>query len=120
MTTTTTRPRPGDRVRFDGKSTSWLARAATRDGRYLLLTASMFGKVYYTIIDWQQDIRGAMNVIGHGLDIFTTSGPDPAIDEAIAKLQGDNDWHLDQWEISHRNRVSLRITDHRPAEVPAP
>lgn len=116
------RPKPGDRVRFDGRRTSWLARAATRDGRYLLLTAALFGTVRYTIIDFDQDIRGAMNISGHGLGIFTIRGPDAAIDEAIAMLQGDGDFEGEagDWEVSHRNNVRLRITDHRPREVPAP
>jgi hypothetical protein len=105
----TARPSPivGDRLRFDGKSTSWLARAATKDGRYLLCTASLFGKVNYTIIDFEKDIRGPMNVIGWGLGIDSRSGPDPAIDQAIDRLQSD-----DGWEISHRNYVRLDIT-HR-------
>lgn len=40
-----------ERVRFDGKRTSWLVRAATKDGRYVLCTCSLFGRVHYTIID---------------------------------------------------------------------
>jgi hypothetical protein len=110
----------GDRVQFDGKRTSWLARAATDDGRYTLLTASMFGDVYYTIIDWQQNIRGPMNVIGWGLGITTRSGPDENIDKAIRMLrpsppfeEGETSrpWDGDcGFEVSHRGQVALRVT----------
>jgi hypothetical protein len=92
------------RVRFDGKRTSWLVRGATKDGRYVLCTCALFGKVHYTIVDNLLGIRGPMNVIGGGLSIFTTSGPDEAIDRAIAMLEADGGW-----EVSHRNRVRLNI-----------
>ncbi|HEY2088545.1 MAG TPA: hypothetical protein VGH54_21320 [Mycobacterium sp.] len=110
----------GERIQFDGKRTSWLARAATDDGRYTLLTASLFGKVYYTIIDWQRGMRGPMNVIGWGLGIFTTSGPDEAIDKAMLMLRP---WQFDEnghgidadeprgFELSHRGEVRLDITN---------
>ena len=78
---------PGWRLRFDDKATVWLVRAETANRRYSLATASLFGAVHYTIIDWQDGIRGPMNVIGGGLSIFTTDGYDPAIDEAIGMLE---------------------------------
>jgi len=117
---------PGDRVRFDGKRTSWLARAGTPDGRYLLLTASFFGEVAYTIIDWERDVRGAMYVLGGGLGIETLRGPDPRIDEAISMLRpsllagespvgAEDDDGLRGFEVSWRNFVPLRITSVRPA-----
>jgi len=115
--------KPGDRLQFDGKKTSWLVRAT--DDRYALATCSLFGQVYYTIIDENAGIRGAMNIIGGGLGIFTTSGPDPAIDKAMQMLRPARpwteeelaagsrpaaDWSEGGWEISHRNRVALNIT----------
>lgn len=102
-------PRPGDRVRFDGKATSWLARQATKDNRYLLCTASLFGVTVYTILDFEEAIRGPMNVIGWGLGIETLSGPDEDIDDAIARLEGRGPWaeRVGQWTVSHRNRVPL-------------
>lgn len=121
----------GDRVQFDGKQTRWLARAESEDGRYTLLTSSKFGNVYYTIVDWQQGVRGAMNVIGGGLDIDTTSGLDEAIDEAMRMLRPDLPFapgetsrpvdltDLRGFEVSHRNRVPLDITTVRPAAVTA-
>lgn len=96
----------GSRLRFDGKRTSWLARAGTQDGRYLLCTCAMFGKVFYTIIDFREQVRGPMNVIGGGLGIFTISGPDPAITDAIERLESN-----EGWEVSHRNRVRLKIPE---------
>jgi hypothetical protein len=126
--TTIQRPvQVGDRVRFDDKRTSWLARAVTPDGRYLILTAAMFGDVYYTIIDWDQDIRGPMNVIGWGLSIDTTSGPDEHVDKAIEMLRPwpqsppdggpiPLDDGLYGYEVSRRGEVPLRITSvRRPA-----
>jgi hypothetical protein len=96
----------GDRLQFDGKRTSWLVRATACDGRYSIATASMFGHVWYTIIDTNEGIRGALNIIGGGMGISTTAGPDPQIDECVAMLE-DRD---DTWEISHRRRVPLNVT----------
>ncbi|HEY9371491.1 hypothetical protein [Streptomyces sp.] len=109
-------PAPGWRVRFDGKRTTWLARAATRDGRYLILTASFFGAVHYTILDFVENVRGAMDIVGYGLGIDTTSGPDPAIDKAIDMLHGGRGGG---WEVSARNRVAVNITGLRPRDAQA-
>jgi hypothetical protein len=98
----------GEEVRFEFRGPWWLARAATEDKRYVLLTARIDGAVCYTIIDHSQWRRGAMNIIGGGMSIFTTSGPDEAIDEAIQMLASD-----DGWEISHRNNVLLDIRGRR-------
>lgn len=73
----------------------------------------MFGNVHYTIIDWQRQMRGPMNVIGWGLGIFTTSGPDPAIDKAIEMLRPSLPFPDDEpcgFELSHRGEVPLSIT----------
>lgn len=78
----------------------------------------MFGRIYYTIVDEIAEVRGAMNVIGGGLGINTTEGPDEAIDEALRMLApgtpeaDDIVDRLGHWEISHRNRVPLDITRH--------
>lgn len=115
------------KLRFDGKATSWRVRAHTTSGRYTLCTASLFGQVLYSIIDWTEDIRGAMNIVGGGLGIFTTAGPDEAIDEAIEMLEEGEQFEADcaadgsipsgQWTVSHRNQVPLNITYARPAET---
>ncbi|GAA1812599.1 hypothetical protein [Nesterenkonia flava] len=106
---------PGDRLQFDGKRTGWLVRGITENGRYALATASMFGDVYYTIIDESAGVRGAMNIIGGGLGIKTISGPDPDIDEAIEQLEtGEYGWG-----ISHRNQVRLNITGHKKGSADA-
>jgi hypothetical protein len=117
----------GDRVRFDGKRTSWLARAASEDGRYLLLTAALFGQVAYTIIDWEKAIRGPMNVIGWGLGIDTLSGPDEAIDGAMLMLRplepfppGVSSRPVTEprgFEVSRRGQVPLTVTGVRPGGV---
>jgi len=97
----------GNTIRFKDDEGSWLVRARTADGRYLLATSQKPGGVYYTLIDWNSNRRGAMNVIGNGLSIFSTEGPDPAIDEAIKMLEDPDDG----WELSHRNNVPLRISE---------
>jgi hypothetical protein len=66
----------------------------------------MFGRVYYSVLDLREQIRGAVNVIGGGLGIFTTEGPDESIDDAVRMLQSKNEFGYD-WVISHRNRVQL-------------
>lgn len=120
-------PEIGSRLRFDGKRTSWRVRAHAGMGRYTICTA-WFGlhprtkerQVAYTIIDWHQQIRGAMNVIGGGLGIDTLDGPDPDLDEAVRMLdegvlfeieaQEDHSIPSGGWGVSHRNQVPLRIT----------
>lgn len=112
--------RPGDTVEFLDFEGRWLARAATTDNRYVLLTtqaalteeqAEYYAlptgslQVHYTIIDWRTYHRGPMNVIGGGLGIETLSGSDGQIDKAIAMLQEPDE----TWEVSHRNRVPLAI-----------
>lgn len=93
------------KLRFDHKSTPWRVRASTSDTRYTLATASMSGTVFYTIIDWADNQRGPMNVIGGGLGIFTSEGADEAIDEAIQMLESG-----EGWELSRRHSVPLDIT----------
>lgn len=100
--------KPGDRVQFDGKKTSWLVRAEAKNG-LKLATASIFGNVFYTLIDQSEGVRGAMDIIGGGLGIKTTRGDDPDVDEAIGLI--DNYGH----DVSHRNRVALNITAHKAA-----
>lgn len=99
-------------VRFDGKRTPWRVRAEACDGRYQVATCSMFGKVHYTVIDHQEQVRGPLNVIGGGMGIFTTKGPDGKIDEVVAMLEGryPDGIALGTWEVSHRNRVTLVVT----------
>ena len=105
----------GDRIRFDHKRTVWYVRALIPERNMVLATCAMFGTVYYTICDFNEQMRGPMNVIGGGLSIFTNQGPDPAVDEAAARLRqkmpGFDEW---DWEVSYRNRVPLRITEKLP------
>jgi hypothetical protein len=128
MTTTET-VEVGDVLKFDGKRCCWLVRAKTKDGRYAIATNKVSNRVSYTILDFKEGIRGPMNVIGWGLGIFTTSGADEAIDEAIHMLESSlaekEQYFRDhpenvgkviysrQWEVSHRNRLEIRITERR-------
>lgn len=81
-----------------------------------------------TVVDRLEGVRGAVNVIGHGLGIDTTSGPDTAVDRAVRMLErrSDTELHPDAdpdgwdplelaWGISHRNRVPLHRIRHTPA-----
>lgn len=102
----------------------WLARARSADGRYVLLTtveeqgedcsdcAQFYEgriEVAYTLIDYEERIRGAINVIGHGCGIKTVCGPDPAVASAMRLVTEDG------FEVSHRNQVRLEILDVRTA-----
>lgn len=102
---------PGDRVRFDGKATSWLVRATACDGRYAICTCSLFGDVYYSIIDHVDRERGPLNILGNGMGIFTMSGPDEGVDETVRLLEEPDGG----WEISRRHSVRLSITDRKVA-----
>lgn len=101
--------KPGDRLRFDGKSTSWLVRAVTTDERYAVATCSLFGAVHYTATDHIEGSRGPLNVVGGGMGVFSTRGPDEGVDDAIRLLESGGGWG-----VSHRNRVRLNTTGHEP------
>lgn len=92
--------RVGDRVIFREYVNGWTVRATAR--RYVLCTARIEGEVCYTILDAEQGVRGPLNVIGWGMGIETTSGPDRQVDEVMHMLR-------DRWEVSHRNRVPIHI-----------
>jgi hypothetical protein len=99
-----------EQIRFDGKRTGWHVRGHAKDGRYTLVTCKQFENVLYSVIDWEENVRGAMTVIGGGLGIDTAQGEDPAVDEALEMLE-------DSFEVSHRNRVSLVVSGRRVAGI---
>jgi hypothetical protein len=99
-----------EQFRFDGKRTGWHVRGHAKDGRYTLVTCKQFENVLYSVIDWEENVRGAMNVIGGGLGIDTAHGEDPAVDEALEMLE-------DSFEVSHRNRVPLVVSGRRVAGI---
>lgn len=100
---------PGDKLQFDGEKAKWLVRGTAKNG-IALATMSQRGQVLYTLVDQSQGIRGAMNVIGGGLGIETTSGDDPDVAAAIRMIDEDG------FEVSHRNRVPLNITVHKKGQ----
>lgn len=100
--------KPGDKLQFDGKTQTWLVRDVAQNG-IALATNAAFGRIFYTLIDQAEGVRGAMNVIGGGIDIETTKGDDPAIAWAIQQIDEGG------FEISHRNRRPLNITGHKQA-----
>lgn len=116
----------GDILRFDGKRNLWRVRAKTSCGRYAIATNKVSNRVYYTILDFEEKVRGAMNILGGGLSIFSTNGRDKNINKAIEMLEKSlsekkayfqahpenlGKVHYNgEWEVSHRNRVPLKIT----------
>jgi hypothetical protein len=98
----------GDRLQFDGKKTTWLVRDKAKNG-ISLATCSIFGQIYYTLIDQTAGVRGAMNVLGGGLGIETTKGDDPEIAAAIEMIDDGG------FEISRRRSCPLNITGHKTA-----
>lgn len=70
------------------------------------------GDLRYTVIDWRNGIRGAINVIGQGWDVTT--------DEACQELV--DDLEAGEWEISQRNwaRLTILRTEEPPATAGAP
>lgn len=117
----------GDRVKFDHERRSWLVRGVTPDGRYALVTSPHGETVMYTVIDREESIRGPLNVIGGGVGIRTSKGPDQkvaaAIDMLLPKTPLPADGAVRPYErrgftVSQHNRVDLMITEHRPNVEP--
>jgi len=98
--------RVGDRVRFDGKSTSWLVRAESEDGRYQVATCAQFGKVHYTILDRAEGFRG-LEIASVSVD--TLRGPDRNIDKILEMLR------LWTEGVSPFRWTILRISTRTPA-----
>jgi hypothetical protein len=98
------------RVKFANDNKWWTVRAA--DGRYAILTRQADfkpkGTSFYTIIDWERDLRGPCNLIGQGWDIDEPEGPETL----LAALNGPDEHGLTV-EVSYRNNVPIDIREVR-------
>lgn len=102
----------------------WTVRAA--DERFVILTRQApfkpRGKLLYTIIDWERDLRGPCNLLGQGWDFNTdpVSDAEGLLRALTARLESEA-WAktvpagtsrpLDEVEVevSHRNNVHIEI-----------
>lgn len=88
----------GSRIRFAEERGAYTVQAC--DDRFLVCTKPFNPKrtVLYTIVDFENEIRGTENLIfGMGFETKTKC------EEALARLQSGES------EVSHRNRIPLRI-----------
>lgn len=110
---TKTIPASATRIRFQNPASEdrfwWDIRC--RDDRYLVCTHQWpfheRGMLMYTVIDLKQNVRGAISLIGGVSKDGTYSDEDC---RNILDMLNDP---KDETEISHRNRVPLRIRDFR-------
>lgn len=125
---TITTLKAGDKVRFAGNKNRWEVRDVSTTHRevthnFVILTRPRpftkkeDNKLFYTIIDWEQSIRGAHNSWGYG----ATSQEDiEEMMEALIKgYELKSGEHVDTIEVSHRNRVDLEIDDMIRGKVKA-
>jgi len=81
----------------------WTVRAG--DERFTILTRQRDfhakGKLIYTIIDRERDVRGPCNLIGQGYDVEEEGG----CDRLLADLRSG------AVEVSYRNNVRIKIVD---------
>ena len=105
----------GQRVRFADTGTRWWTVRAASPRFAVLVQQVPFkprGTMRYTIIDWAQRIRGACNLVGQGYGDGTYSATECA--QMLEDLE--REWKpgpVDALclEVSHRNRVPLRIAE---------
>lgn len=125
--TDTTAPRPsvGDRVKFADDRFLWDVIASSEHFTALTRKAPFRrNTLWYTVIDWQNNIRGPANLVGTGwgdgtytpaqcqemlVEFENHLTDDPAAVEARAA--GLTRWKpsRNSVEVSHRHRVPLRI-----------
>jgi hypothetical protein len=98
----------GDKVWFEGEKQGYTVQA--RSDSYIVCTKPFNAQntVLYTIIDTEEGIRGTENLIFCGG--FETKED---CDEALERLEKGVS------EVSHRNRVELKITKVRQLPNPA-
>ncbi len=118
----------GDRVRFAIPTSEagrwWTVRAG--DARYTVLTRQRefraAGELLYTIIDRQRGVRGPCNLSGQGWDVEEPGGCEALLralqhqDERHAILELDGGplaYDEPAVEVSYRNNLPVRITDHQ-------
>ncbi len=104
--------KPGDKVRTrkDGKAW-WTVQVA--GSRYAILTRQApfrtKGEYLYTIVDAKEGVRGPCNLIGNGWDVSEYTTPEAGWRGLHVQLLAGS------IEISHRQQVSLDVTEVKAA-----
>lgn len=113
---------PGDELRFHGTRTVFSARAVSEN--FVVATGSERGKPVYTILDWEDGVRGGHNSWGYGavtdeeiavlIKTLETSRSLRAEAESNP-LSGTNEhpWPLLELELSARSSVYLDLKSVR-------
>lgn len=115
------------RLNFGGHENRWWTIRAL-DERFVILTRQAAfkskGQSEYTIIDWEQALRGPCNLLGQGGDVDEPGGCQALLRalnyqlEVRARLEaGESKVVLeeDSCEVSYRNNVALEIIEHKAA-----
>lgn len=94
----------GDKVKFAEERLAYTIQA--RDERYLVCTKPFNPRrtVLYTVVDLQERVRGTENLI-FGMGAET---PEQCAD-MLRRLQGRDSDLAFQTEVSHRNRIPLKV-----------
>lgn len=92
----------GAKIWFEGEKQGYTVRASNVAFCVCTKPFNAQKTVLYTVIDWEQDIRGTENLVfGMGAE------SDEDCEEMLERLT------LDETEVSHRNRVPLNIVKYR-------
>lgn len=93
----------GQKVKFDEeKRFRWTVRAVREN--FAILTTLQFGQIWYTIIDFDRQVRGPDNCYGLGYETQKD------IDEVMLALFGESEKLGVHAEVSHRHKVKLNIS----------
>ncbi len=95
--------KPGTRIKFTDDRCRWQVRATSENFAVCTRQADFRprGELFYTVVDFRQNIRGPVNVIGQGWKTET----DEECRELVELVEAG------KWAVSHRNRVALSIED---------
>lgn len=103
---------------FEEQKKKWTVRATSE--RFVVLTSRGFGAdLLYTIIDWDREVRGPVNLIGGGYGIFKHNVMEKS-EELINDLHGElvllhNEDGTPEYssgvEVSYRNNVPIKIKE---------
>lgn len=97
----------GQKVKFANDKKWWTVRATDAE-RFVVLTRQADfkpkGTSYYTIIDWDRDLRGPCNLIGQGWGVDEPNG----CEDLLKALRGEDEFLV---EVSYRNNVDIDIRE---------
>lgn len=97
----------GDKIKFCGEKRPYKVRAVSSDGRYAICTKpfNLTHDVQYTVIDWEEGVRGVDNYYGLGYNT----------DEEVARAM--ERFEKGDANVSLRNWVYLRFSDVQPNDA---